>query len=66
LKRRTGLAQRLGCAVELALVVGEAAGHRQHPPGLRIHHDDGAGDFGHLAQAELTAAERLDIDDVAG
>src|SRR5262249_56610856 len=60
------LAQRLRGAVELALVIGEAAGHRQNPPGLRIHRDDGARDFRHLTQAELAvlAGKRLDIADV--
>jgi len=66
-ERGARLAQRLGGAVELALVVGEAAGHRQYPPGLRIHGDDGAGDFRYLAQAELAVlvGERLHINDVA-
>ena len=61
------MAQRLRGAVELALVVGKAAGHRQNPPGLRIHRDNGARDFRHLTQAKLPvlARKRLDIDDIA-
>src|SRR5262249_18046331 len=67
LERGSRLAQRLRGAIKLALVIGEAAGHRQNPPGLRIHRDDGARDFRYLTQAELPvpAGKRLDIDDVA-
>ena len=67
LERGAGLAQRLGGAVELALVEGEAADHREHAAGPRIHRHHGAGDFRHLAQPELALSfgERLDIDDVA-
>ncbi len=53
LERGTRLSQRLGGAVELALVEREAADHREHAAGLRIERDDGAGDFRHLAQPEL-------------
>ena len=53
LERGAGLAQRLRGAVELALVVGEAADHGEHAagPGILDHH--GAGDFRHLMQPEL-------------
>ena len=43
---------RLGGAVELGLVVGEAADHRQHAAGERVHRDAGAGDLRNLAQAD--------------
>ena len=68
LEGRARLAQGLRRAVELALVEGEAADHGVDAAGIRVHRDDGAGDLGHLAQAELArlAVERLDIDDVAG
>ncbi len=67
LERRSGLAQRLGRAVELTLVIGEAADHREHVAGLRLHHHHRARDLGYLMQAELIvlAGERLDIDHVA-
>ena len=42
LERRAGLALRLGGAVEFRLVVGEAADHRQHAAGERIHRHAGA------------------------
>ena len=68
LERRARLAHRLRRAVELALVEGEAADHGVDAAGMRVHHDHGAGDLGHLAQPVLAglAVERLDIDDVAG
>ena len=67
LERGAGLPQRLGGAVELALVEREAADHREHAAGVRIERDDAAGDFGHLAQPELPvpAVDRIDIDHVA-
>ena len=68
LERRAGLAHRLGGAVELALVEGEAADHGVDAARIGIHRHDGAGDLGHLAQTVLArlALERLDIDHVAG
>ena len=51
LERGARLAQRLGGAVELGLVEREAADHRQHAAGERVHRDAGAGDLGDLAQA---------------
>ena len=67
LERGAGLPHRLRRAVELALVVGEAADHRQHAAGRRVHHHHRAGDFRHLAQPPGVGflVERLDIDDVA-
>ena len=67
LERRARLAQRLRRAIELALIVGEAADHREHAAGQRILDHHRAGDFRHLPQAELTfGLRRLDVDDVAG
>ncbi len=54
-------------AVELTLIVGKAAYHRQYPAGVRVHDDHGAGNLRHLAQLELALLlRRLDVDDVAG
>ena len=53
LERRARLAQRLRRAIELALVEREAADHREHAAGERVHRDDRAGDFRDLAQAVL-------------
>ena len=53
LERRTRLAHGLDSAVELALVEREPADHRVHAARIGIHGDDGAGNLGDLAQAEL-------------
>ena len=67
LERGAGLAQRLRRAVELALVVGEAADHGEHAPGPGILDHHGAGDFRHLMQPVLPGElGRRDIDHVAG
>ena len=67
LERRARLAQRLRRAVELALVEGEAANHREHATGPRIFDHHRAGNFRHLTQDELAfGLGRLDIDYVAG
>ena len=42
--------QRLGGAVEHAVRVAEAAGHRQHAAGMRVERDDRALDLGGLPQ----------------
>src|SRR5262245_32335393 len=64
-ERRAGLAQRLGGAVELALVKREAADHRKHAPGPWILDHHGAGNLGYLVQDELALGfPRLDINDV--
>jgi hypothetical protein len=49
LDRRAGLPLRLDRPVELADREAEAAGKRQHAPGMRIERDEGAGDQRHLA-----------------
>ena len=68
LERRAGLPLRLGGAVELGFVEREAADHRQHPPGERIHRDARAADLRDLTQAVLADAprHRFDVEDVAG
>ena len=67
LERRARLALRLGGAVERGLVEGEAADHGEDAPGERVHGDNGAGNFGNLAQPHLAglAVDRLDEDHVA-
>ena len=71
LERRARLAQRLGGAVELALVEREAADHGEHAAGPRIHHHHGAGDFRQSGAAGTgldccRPGQRIDIDHVAG
>src|SRR5947209_6610674 len=63
LERRTRLALCLRGPIELALIVGKAANHRENPPGLGIHGDNCAGYFRHLPQSEhpLLAGQRLDV-----
>ena len=51
LERRARLAQRLRRAVELGFGEGEAADHRQHAPGARVHRNQRALDLGHLLQS---------------
>ncbi|GJE73413.1 hypothetical protein CHKEEEPN_4978 [Methylorubrum podarium] len=67
LERGAGLAHRLGGAVELGFLVGEAADHGVDAPRIGVHRDDGAGHLGLLAQAvgALGRIERLDVDHVA-
>src|SRR6185437_8795241 len=70
LERGTRLAIGLRRAIELALVEGEAADHRQHTAGVGVHRDHGAGDFRYLLEAilavdRITVLEQgIDIDDV--
>ena len=66
LERRAGLAHRLRGAVELGLRIGEAADHRQHAAGMRVHRDEPAGDLRRLAQLVGVALLLLDEDHVAG
>lgn len=56
LQGRAGLAHRLGDAVELAQRVGEAAGHREDPAGLVLHHQGRALDRGPDADLRAQAA----------
>src|SRR5262245_52041944 len=66
LEGRPGLTQRLGGAVELALVEGKSADHREHTPGPRIFDNHGTGNFRHLMQDELAVGfAKLDVDYVA-
>src|SRR6516165_11593371 len=66
LERGAGLAQRLGSAAELALVVGEAADHGEDAPGPRILDHHRARDFRDLVQAVLAGQlRRLHIYHVA-
>ena len=58
LERRAGLALRLRRAVEFRLVVGEAADHRKHAAGERVHRHAGARHFRNLAQAIFAGACR--------
>src|SRR5262249_39325063 len=62
----TRLPERLRRAIELALVVGKAAGHGEHATGLRLHDDHGARNLRYLVQSELIvlSGDGLDIDDV--
>ena len=72
LERRSRLSIGLRGAIELALVEREAADHRKHAAGQRIHRDHGAGHFGQLPQAILAfdrvavlAEQRIGVDHVA-
>ena len=58
LDRRARLPLGLRRAVELADLKAEAAAHRQHPPGMRVHRDDCAGNLGDLAKIVERARPR--------